>query len=82
MDSATSGFLFGIESERRAIDAIAQASWAWTIWEYMPQMPLTGSAAHLCAHHSMRDVSMLLDHGAIGWRGETRPARSAIKFCV
>ena len=82
MDSVTSGFLFGIESERRAIDAIAQASWAWAIGEYMPQMSLTGSAAHLCAHHSMLDVSMLLDHGAIGWRCETRPARSAIKFCV
>ena len=55
----------GDEAERRAVDAVAHAVGGFRIaGEHMPEVGVSGAAAHLCAAHA-EAVVLKLHHGRL-----------------
>ena len=73
--------LRGIELQRHAVDAIAQARWRRPIRKYVTEVTATTAAVHFCARHPVAAVDGGPDR-TFDRREEAWPARAAFEFPV
>jgi hypothetical protein len=70
----------GLEIQRHAVDAIAQAMGARAIGKDMAQMTVATGAAYLDTNHTVRHIATFGYRIGTGRFGKAGPARSAVIF--
>src|SRR5204863_8983236 len=73
---------FGLQLQRRRIDAVAKSSRSRSVVEDVAEMARAVGTQHLGADHAVAAIRLLVDMALRRRLRKTRPAAAGIEFCV